>query len=71
MAMPMPVPVMGGGMDVGALLSELQALRAEVRTLRTENKAGHEMQARITKAGADKVAGKVEPDAGIESLMRH
>lgn len=60
MPMPVPVPAMGGGMDVGALVAELRALRAEQRDSRAERKALLEMVARVTKAGADKVAGKVE-----------
>lgn len=58
--MPVPVPVQGGGMDVGALIAELRALRAEQRDSRAERKALLEMVARVTKAGSDKVAGKVE-----------
>ncbi|WP_342152312.1 phage tail length tape measure family protein [Methylorubrum sp. SB2] len=57
-AMPVPVPVaVGGGGDV---VGELRALRAEVARLRSENKAGQEMQARVTLAGANKVAAATE-----------
>ncbi|WP_165616459.1 tape measure protein [Methylorubrum salsuginis] len=59
-AVPMPIPVAGGGMDLGALLSEQRATRDELRSLRADNKALLEMLARVTKTGADKVAGKIE-----------
>lgn len=56
-AMPVPVPVAAAG---GEVVAELRALRAEVSRLRTENRAGQEMEARVTKAGAAQVAAAVK-----------